>query len=183
MIGVEDWTEIRRLHRAEDLSARAVARQLGISRSTVTRALASDRPPVYQRPLKGSAVDVFEPAIRELLQQTPTMPATVTAERICWTRGLTVLKERVRELRPAYLPVDPVSRTVYEPGEVARCDLWFPAMDIPLGYGQSGCPPVLVIVSGYSRMITSRTLPSRRTADPIDGHWRLLTGCQAVPKT
>jgi hypothetical protein len=32
VIGVEDWAEIRRLHRAEGLSARAVARQLGISR-------------------------------------------------------------------------------------------------------------------------------------------------------
>ncbi|MET7534086.1 hypothetical protein [Streptomyces goshikiensis] len=31
MIRVEDWAEIRRLHRAEGLSARAVARQLGIT--------------------------------------------------------------------------------------------------------------------------------------------------------
>jgi hypothetical protein len=35
-----------------------------------------------------------------------------------------VLKERVRELRPAYLPADPVGRTVYEPGELPQCDLW-----------------------------------------------------------
>ncbi|MFD7583773.1 IS21 family transposase [Kitasatospora sp. NPDC059817] len=182
MIGVEDWAEIRRLHRAEGLSARAVARHLGISRGTVLRALASDRPPVYQRPLKGSAVDRVDPAIRELLKQTPTMPATVIAERIGWDRGLTILKERVRELRPAYLPVDPVSRTVYSPGELAQCDLWFPPVDIPLGYGQTGRPPVLVMVSGYSRMITARLLPSRTTADLIDGHWRLLTGWQAVPK-
>ncbi|MFE5588159.1 hypothetical protein [Kitasatospora sp. NPDC056531] len=87
----------------------------------------------------------------------------------------------MRELRPAYLPVDPVSRTVYEPGELAQCDLWFPEADIPLGYGQSGRPPVLVIVSGYSRMITARMLPSRQTNDLIDGHWRLLTGWGAVP--
>ncbi|MFB7126421.1 IS21 family transposase [Kitasatospora sp. NPDC056273] len=183
MIGVEDWAEIRRLHRAEGLSARAVARQLGISRGTVARALGSDRPPVYQRPLKGSAVDAVEPAVRELLQQTPTMPVTVIAERIGWDRGLSILRERVRELRPAYLPVDPVSRTVYEPGGLAQCDLWFPEADIPLGYGQSGRPPVLVIVSGYSRMITARMLPSRQTNDLIDGHWRLLTGWGAVPKT
>ncbi|MEV7020598.1 hypothetical protein [Kitasatospora sp. NPDC093558] len=41
------------------------------------RALASDRPPVYQRPLKGSAVDAVEPAIRELLKQTPTKVTNV----------------------------------------------------------------------------------------------------------
>ncbi|MBV6703412.1 IS21 family transposase [Kitasatospora aureofaciens] len=184
MIHVEDWAEIRRLSRAEQMPIRAIARHLGISKNTVKRALASDRPPVYQRPLKGSAVDAAEPAIRELLKQTPTMPATVIAERIGWERGLTILKERVRELRPAYLPVDPVSRTVYRPGELAQCDLWFPAVDIPLGYGQSGRPPVLVIVSGYSRMITARMLPSRQTGDLIDGHWRLLAdGWGAVPKT
>lgn len=183
MISVEDWAEIRRLHRAEHMPIRAIARHLGISKNTVKRALATDRPPVYQRPLKGSAVDAFEPAIRELLKQTPAMPATVIAERIGWERGLTILKERVRELRPAYLPVDPVSRTVYQPGELAQCDLWFPPVDIPLGYGQSGRPPVLVVVAGYSRVITARMLPSRQTGDLIDGHWRLLAdGWGAVPK-
>jgi hypothetical protein len=30
----------------------------------------------------------------------------------------------VRELRPSYLPADPVSRTTYQPGEPAQCDLW-----------------------------------------------------------
>ncbi|MGW1043439.1 hypothetical protein [Streptomyces sp. NPDC002547] len=182
VIPVEDWPEIRRLHRAEQMPIRAVARHLGISKNTVKRALVGNRPPVYQRPLKDSAVDAFEPVIRELLKQTPTMPATVIAERIGWNRGLTILKERVRELRPAYLPVDPVSRTVYEPGELAQCDLWFPPVGIPLGYGQAGRLSVLVMVSGYSRMITARMLPSRRTSDLIDGHWRLLTGWQAVPK-
>jgi hypothetical protein len=43
------------------------------------------------------------------------MPATVIAERIGWTRGITVLKQRVAELRPVYLPPDPASRTSYEP--------------------------------------------------------------------
>ena len=57
MISVEDWAEIRRLHRAEEMPIRAIARHLGISKNTVKRALATDRPPVYQRPLKGSAVD------------------------------------------------------------------------------------------------------------------------------
>ncbi|MFF1569817.1 hypothetical protein ACFVY1_41530 [Streptomyces sp. NPDC058293] len=45
------------------------------------------------------------------------MPATAIAETIGRDRGLTVLKHRIRDLRPAYRPVDPASRTVYEPGE------------------------------------------------------------------
>ncbi|GAA0301566.1 hypothetical protein GCM10009540_21110 [Streptomyces turgidiscabies] len=86
------------------------------------------------------------------------------------------------ELRPAYLPVAPVSRTTYQPGEPAQCDLWFPEADFPLGYGQTGRPPVLVMVSGYSRVIAARMPPSRRSGDLTDGHWRLLTVRGAVPR-
>ncbi len=63
------------------------------------------------------------------------------AERIGWQRGLTVLKKRIRELRPLYAPPDPASRTSYLPGELAQCDLWFPPVDVPLGCGQHGRPP------------------------------------------
>lgn len=103
------------------------------------------------------------------------------AERIGWERSLSVLKRRVRELRPVYLPADPVSRTTYQPGELAQCDLWFPPVDIPLGFGQTGRPPVLVTVADYSRVITARMLPSRQAADLVSGHWDLLSG--AWPRT
>jgi transposase len=126
VLAVEDWAEIRRLHRAENIPIKAIVLTLGISRNTVRAALASDAPPKYERKPAGSAVDAFEPRIRELLQAYTTMPATVIAERVGWDRGLTVLKDRVRELRPAYLPPDPASRTAYEPGELAQCDFWFP---------------------------------------------------------
>jgi hypothetical protein len=68
------------------------------------------------RAAKGSIVDEVEPQVRGLLKEFPDMPATVIAERIGWDRSLTVLKDRVRELRPAYAPADPASRTSYGPG-------------------------------------------------------------------
>ena len=107
---MEDWAEIRRLHRAEGLGIKTIARTLGVSRNTVRAAIASDGPPRYERKPAGSAVDAFEDAIREQLALVPTMPATVIAERVGWTRGITVFKERVAELRPAYLPPDPAGR-------------------------------------------------------------------------
>lgn len=179
---MEDWAEIRRLHRAEGMPIKAIVRKLGISRNTVRRALAADSPPRYQRPAKGSIVDAVEPQIRQLLAQWPTMPATVIAERIGWTRSLTVLKDRVRELRPLFAPPDPASRTDYQPGELAQCDLWFPPADIPLGFGQLGRPPVLVLVCGYSRVITARMLPSRQSPDLLAGHWALISRLGRVPK-
>ena len=45
VITVEDWAEIRRLHRAERMGLRAIARHLGIARNTVREALRSDGPP------------------------------------------------------------------------------------------------------------------------------------------
>ena len=116
MLSVEDWAEIRRLYRAEHMPIKAVARVMGVSKNTVKRALATEGPPRYERTPRGSIVDPVEPRIRELLAAWPTMPATVIAERIGWTRSLTVLKDRVRELRPVYLPPDPASRTAYAAG-------------------------------------------------------------------
>ena len=136
MLAVEDWAEIRRLRRAEGLPIRTIARTLGVSRNTVGAAVASDGPPRYERAPAGSAVDVFEDAIREQLRLVPTMPATVVAERIGWRRGITVFKARVAELRPAYLPPDPASRTTYADGEMAQCDFWFPPIELPVGFGQ-----------------------------------------------
>ena len=179
---MEDWAEIRRLHRSEGMPIKAIVRKLGISRNAVRRALAADRPPRYSRPVKGSLADAVEPQIRQLLGQWPTMPATVIAERIGWAHSLTVLKDRLRVLRPLFLPPDPASRTSYLPGELAQCDLWFPPVDVPLGAGQVGRPPVLVMVSGYSRWLSAVLLPSRQAPDLLAGHWQLLGRLGAVPR-
>jgi transposase len=185
VLSVEDWAEIRRLHRAEGMPIKQIARVMGCSKNTVKRALAADGPPRYARGPRGSIVDGVEPQVRELLAAWPTMPATVVAERIGWTRGLTVFKERVRELRPVYLPPDPASRTAYAAGEVAQCDLWFPAITLPVGFGQTRPAsrlPVLVMVTGYARWLSARLLPSRCAEDLFAGWWQLLHGLGGVPR-
>ena len=93
------------------------------------------------------------------------MPATVISERVGWHRSIILLKDRVRELRPLYLPPDPASRTTYVAGERVQCDLWFPPVDIPLGLGQVGRPPVPVMAAGYSRMLFATMIPSRQAPD------------------
>ena len=60
VIKVEEWAEIRRLHRAEGMAIKAIARHLGLARNTVRKALASSEPPAYQRTGKGSIVDAVE---------------------------------------------------------------------------------------------------------------------------
>ena len=48
-MSVEDWAEIRRLHRSEGMPIKAIARVLGVGRNTVRRALAAEGPPKYRR--------------------------------------------------------------------------------------------------------------------------------------
>jgi IS30 family transposase len=61
---VQEWAQIRYLHASEGLSIRAIAARLGISRDTVSRAIASESPPWYQRVSGPSAFDEFEPLVR-----------------------------------------------------------------------------------------------------------------------
>jgi transposase len=185
MLHVEDWAEIRRLHFAEKIPIKQIARQLGISRNTVRAKLAADSPPKYERAPVGSAVDEVEPRIRELLKDYPMMPATVIAERIGWTRGMTVLTARVRELRPVYLPPDPTSRTVYVAGEIAQNDFWFPDICLPVGFGQFRSAkqlPVLTMVSAYSRMLFALLIPTRTAEDLYAGWWQHVSRLGAVPR-
>lgn len=150
---MEDWAEIRRLHRAEQMPVRAIAR------NTVCRAIADDAAPKYRRAPKGSIVDAVEPQIRELLRQWPEMPATVIAERIGWDRGLTVLKDRGRDLRPPDL------------AEAER------------NVGRREPQVTLADLAGLiHRPRTARMLLSRSAADLIAGHCSLLTELGAVPR-
>jgi transposase len=100
--------------------------------------------------------DAFEPRIRELLAAYPQMPATVIAERIGWPYSIRTLSGKVAELRSAYLPPDPSGRTVYLAGEIAQHDLWFPPVELPVGFGQARTAkqlPVLTMITGYARRV------------------------------
>jgi transposase len=182
VITVEDWAEIRRLYLAERMPIKAIAKKLHLARNTVRNAVRSAQPPRYVRNGSGSIVDAVEPQIRALLKEFPQMPATVIAERIGWEHGLTVLKERIRVLRPVYAPQDPSSRTTYEPGSVGQCDLWFPPTRIPLGFGQADSPPVLVLTAWYSRFLTATMIPTRNVQDLVLGQWAVIRQLGGVPK-
>jgi hypothetical protein len=183
MISVEDWAEIRRLHRAERVPIKEIARRRGIARNTVRAALASDRAPEYSRPVRGSLVDAVEAEVRKLLRDEPRMAATVIAERIGWEHSITILKDRVRVLRPEYVGIDPADRIVHEPGVATQCDLWFPEPRIPVGHGQVAMLPVLVMTLTYSRFFAAVMLPSRQAGDLLAGMWQLIAGFGAVSRT
>ncbi len=178
---MEDWALVRRLV-ADGVPQRQVARDLGIGRSTVARALASDRPPKYERAAVSTAFTAFEPLVRQLLVTTPDMPATVIAERVGWTGSITWFRDNVRRLRPEHRPVDPADRLTWLPGDAAQCDLWFPPRKIGLEDGSKTLLPVLVITCAHSRFMLARMIPTRHTQDLLLGMWELLQQLARVPR-
>jgi transposase len=185
VLSVDDWAEIRRLHRSGGMSIRAVARVRGVSRNTVRNALSAQEPPRYRRRPSGSLFDSVEPRVRELLRAEPRMAATVIAERVGWTNSIRLLSGRVAELRPLYLPPDPSDRTMYVAGEIAQHDFWFPPIELPVGFGQARTAkqlPVLTMITGYARHVDGLLIPSRRAEDLFAGWWQLVARLGAVPR-
>jgi transposase len=180
VISVEDWALIRRLV-ADGVPRRQVARQLGVGRATVDRAVASERPPKYERKSRATSFTPFESRVRTILDDHPEMPATVIAERVGWTGSITWFRDNVRRLRPEHRRPDPADRLVWEPGDAAQCDLWFPPKRIPLEDGSSALLPVLVMVAAHSRFITGRLIWDNETG--IGQRGRLAAGVAAFTGT
>jgi transposase len=178
---VEDWALIRRLV-ADGVPQRRVARDLGIGRSTVARAVASDVPPKYERKPVPTSFSPFEPRVRALLEDFPEMPATVIAERVGWEGSSSWFRDRVARLRPEHRRPDPADRLTWSPGDAAQCDLWVPPQRIPLEDGSTALLPVLVITAAHSRFITARMIPTRKTEDLLLGSWELIRLLGRVPR-
>jgi len=113
VITLEDWAVIRRLFVSEKLPKAEIARQLGISRNTVAKAVASADPPAYSRSPVVTSFAPLEAQIRALLSMTPSMPATVLAERVGWTGAPSWFRQNVAAIRADYAPADPADRIVY----------------------------------------------------------------------
>ena len=178
---MEDWALIRRLA-ADGVPKSRIAERLGISRTTVIKAVGSDASPRYERTPKATSFAGVEPRVRELLEQSPDMPATVLAERVGWAGSIRWFSENVRRLRPGHRPVDPVDRLTWAPGDAAQCDLWFPPWRIPLEDGTARLLPVLVITAAHSRYMTGRMIPTRKTEDLLLGSWELIQQLGRVPR-
>jgi Helix-turn-helix domain of resolvase len=181
VITLEDWALIRRLA-AEGVPKARIAERLGISRTTVIKAVNSEAPPRYERTPGPSSFVVFEPRVRALLKETPDMPATVLAERVGWTGSIRWFSDNVKRLRPEHRPIDPADRLTWAPGDAAQCDLWFPPRKIPLEDGTAKLLPVLVITAAHSRFITGRMIPTRKTEDLLLGTWELIQQLGRVPR-
>jgi transposase len=137
---VHDWAEVHRLHHVEGLSKQAIAAKLGMSRTTVYRLLGLAKPPRYQRAPAGSKLDPFHDAVAAMLREDPKVSATVIADRLRphgYGGSLTILKDHLRQVRPAFLAAAAYQRTSYLPGELAQVDWWHSGLQVPVGKGRT----------------------------------------------
>lgn len=152
---MEIWAEVRRLHRVEGVSQRAIARQLGIDRETVATALKRNGPPTYQRVPRGSKVDAFADTIAGLLVKYPALSAVRVFEKIAaegYSGGLSILRAHLRAVRPR--PVA-YQRTEYTPGEIGQVDWLELPMRVPDPFGEPRRVYALLLTLGYSRYLTA----------------------------
>ena len=141
MVGVEQWAEIRRLHRVERLSIREISRRTGLHRKTVRRALAASSPPRYARTGSPamSKVDPFKEWICDQLRADPRIQSQRLREmagELGYEGGKSIFDDYVREVRPRFVVPRTFQRTIYRPGELVQCDLWEPSEHVPVGHGQ-----------------------------------------------
>jgi transposase len=100
----EQKEEVLRLHYVEQLSSRQIAARLGMARRTV-RNIISGRRAASRAPRtpRESIISAYDSVIKNELERVPSMSAPAMLERLRplgYTGGLTVVRQRIRLLRP-----------------------------------------------------------------------------------
>ena len=185
MVGVEQWAEIRRLHRVERLSIREISKRTGLHRKTIRRALTAPIPPRYVRVPAGSKLDPFKEWICEQLRVDPLIQSQRVREmaaEIGYVGGKTIFDDYVREVRPRFERPRTFQRTIYRPGELVQCDLWEPREPIPVGHGQYRRGWVVTAEVCWSRVIAGTLIFSKEAPDILWGLGRCLSRLGVLPE-
>jgi transposase len=185
VVGVEQWAEVRRLHRVERLSIREISRRTGMHRRTIRRALGSDEPPRYVRPPGPSKLDPFREWVCEQLQADPRIPSQRLREmavELGYEGSKTIFDDYVREVRPRFLVRRTFQRTIYRPGELVQCDLWEPREPVPVGHGQLRRGWVVTAELCWSRVVVGALIFSKEAPDILWGLRRCLDRIGALPE-
>jgi transposase len=184
VVGVEQWAEIRRMHRVERLSIREISRRTGLHRKTIRRALLAETPPKYSRAPAVSKLDPFKVWICEQLRADPRIQSLRLREMAAefgYDGGKTIFDDYVREIRPRFLVKRTFQRTIYRPGELVQCDLWEPRDPVPVGHGQTRRGWVVTAQLCWSRVLAGALIFSKEAPDILWGLGRCLGRIGALP--
>ena len=170
-------------------SLRRIARELHVSYHSVRRTLReieqarSGCPLPPPPPPRGSQLDTFEPAIRDLLARYPDITAQRVLEELRghgYTGGYTVLSERVRQLRPRPA-VAAVRRFETAPGLQAQMD--YSTYDLDFSDEGRRRVHAFSYVLGYSRRQYLRFVEAQDFATTVREHIRAFEYLGGVAAT
>jgi len=180
---VHDWAKVKELVR-EGVPKRHIAERLGCSRTTVYRLLLLETPPSYERAPAGALLDPFKDAVAALLRADATAPATVIRQHLQrqgYAGGVSILKDYLSEVRPAFLAARDFQRTVYAPGEIVQADWWDTGVSVPVGKGVSRRAYGMVTTLPFSAAHAVVYTHSQTTADAVPALLGCLTRLGGVP--
>mgnify|MGYP001102309575 CR=1 FL=1 len=122
MITLEGWVMIKHMHK-EGVPITRIARELGLDRKTVAKAINGDERPEYERQPKGSILDPYKDYIKQRLDRYD-----LTATRILrevkeqgYPGSYTILRDYIRQIKGAR-PKPAFVRFETPPGEQAQAD-------------------------------------------------------------
>lgn len=178
MITLEQYAQIRHMAYIEEKSGRQIARELGISRQTVARALGADEPPKYTMKHSRPApkLGLYHATLDALLTENAHLPKKqrYTAHKLfelIQAQGYTgsevsvsmyVVRWRKQHQKPAtFLPL------AFEPGRDAQVD-WGQAQVILAG--EKRVVQVFVMHLSYSRRTFVMCFPSQKQEAFLCGH-------------
>lgn len=178
MMTVELHDKIRQLFHNDQLSARQVAQQLGISRNTVAKALKAELAPTYllQKPRPSPKLGDFKLRIDQLLGENRRLPRKqrYTSHRIYETiqlEGYTGSYSSVNlyavEWRKDNRPPKLFIPLAFEPGQDAQVD-WGEAEATIAGVRQT--VQVFVMWLAFSRRLFVMAFPSQKQESFFLGH-------------
>jgi transposase len=175
------WLQVKVQH-AQGCSLSEIARQLGLDRKTVRKALASETPPVYKKRVStGSKLDPYRDFLKVRVQAVPNV-VKLKREIVAlgYQGGISVLRDFIRPLRPA--PADEAFvRFETLPGEQAQVDwgdLW--GIDVMGGRHRLYC---FTMVLGYSRCLYAEVTEHMDLTTLMRCHQHAFDYFGGVPRT
>lgn len=189
MITLEQYEQIRRMYHLEEKSGRQIARELGCSRQTVSRALSLDQPPAYTmgKPRSAPVLGPYQARLDALLQENEHLPKKqrytshklfelIQAEGYAGSEAgvqMYAVRWRKAQRRPAtFLPLE------FEPGQDGQVD-WGEAYVILKGKQEK--VQVFVMHLSYSRRTFVMTFPAQKQEAFFYGHVRAFEFFGGVP--
>jgi transposase len=180
VISLEEGVDVVSLHR-QGWGIKTIARELGISRNAVRRALMRGGPPAYRRAPRPSKLDPFKDYLLTRLTDFPDLCAITLFEEIRemgYEGGISILKDFTYPYRRRRR--EPVVRFETPPGRQAQID-WAHLGRHQLFGGETSLY-LFTMVLGYSRALYAQVVTSTDIETFLALHVRAFAAFGGMPE-